>query len=154
MKKTSVVRMVMAGVLVIMLMGMSAPQPVHAAQQLSVAQLARIRQLAGNGTEALDPAAAQCILQAAVAQLVTLYNCGDDATCKSKAVVSLVLDSLLCVNPDNKNLAFVECIVEPILELSELSTQCGGDRACLVQQGLPVVLQLVDCINTLQPANN
>lgn len=153
MKKSSVVRMIMTGILVVVLMGMSFPQQVQA-QQLAANRLARISPLAGTGAAALDPEAAQCILQAAVTQLVTLYSCGDDATCKSKAVVSLVIDSLICANPDNQNVAFIECIVDPIIQLAELNAQCNGDRACLVQQGLPVVLQLVQCVNTLKPANN
>ena len=112
-----------------------------------------IKQLAGSGAADLDPAAAQCILAAAVAQLPALNACGDDVTCKAALAASLLLDVLVCANPENEDIAFFACIVDPIIALAEVSTLCGDDRVCLVQKTLPVVLELSGCLSDLNGGN-
>jgi hypothetical protein len=115
--------------------------------------LDNLKQLAGNGEVLADPEAAQCILAAAVAQFPALNACGDDVTCKATLAASLLLDVLVCANPDNESLVFFDCILDPIIALSEVSSLCGDDRLCLVQNALPVVLELSGCLNDLNGGN-
>jgi len=86
-----------------------------------------------------------CILSAANQNLNKLNSCNDDLACKSAVLLDALLDTMVCINPDDPNLALLECISNAVVALAEINTTCGGDRACSLPKLIPVILNLTNC---------
>ena len=86
-----------------------------------------------------------CILSAANKNLTKLNSCNDDLACKSAVLLDALLDTVVCINPDDPNLALLECISNAVVALAEIKTTCGGDRACSLPKLIPVILNLTTC---------
>jgi hypothetical protein len=86
-----------------------------------------------------------CILSAANQNLTKLNSCNDDLACKSAVLLDALLDTVVCINPDDPNLALLECISNAVVALAEIKTTCNGDQACAWQKIIPVVVSLGTC---------
>jgi len=86
-----------------------------------------------------------CILSAANQNLNKINSCNDDLACKSAVLLDALLDTVVCTNPDDPNLATYQCISDAVVALAEIKTTCNGDQACAWQKIIPVVLSLGNC---------
>ena len=103
-----------------------------------------------------DPAALQCVVNALIADLGALSACADDGACKANEAVGLVLDVLLCINPENNNVGLLSCILDPLIDLFQINATCGSDRWCRIQKTIAVGVELMNCVKnyrgTVPPA--
>jgi len=111
------------------------------------AALSNLKPLGNASTQASGDGltAGICILNSANQNLSRLNACGDDIVCRSAVLLDALLDILLCTNPDDPNLALYACISDAIVAVAEIKSTCGDDRACALQQVIPVVLNLANC---------
>jgi hypothetical protein len=86
-----------------------------------------------------------CILNAANQNLGKLDACGEDIVCRSAILLDALLDTLVCTNPDDANLALYACISDTIVAVAEIRATCGEDRACSLPKFIPVILNLSNC---------
>jgi len=86
-----------------------------------------------------------CILNAANQNLGQLETCEDDLVCRSAVLLDVLMEILLCTNPDDPNLALYACISDAIVDVAEIKGTCGEDRACALQAIIPVILNLTNC---------
>jgi hypothetical protein len=86
-----------------------------------------------------------CILNAANQNLGKLDACGEDIVCRSAILLDALLDTLVCTNPDDANLALYACISDTIVDVAEIRATCGEDRACSLPKLIPVILNLTNC---------
>jgi hypothetical protein len=97
-----------------------------------------------------DPAALQCVVNAVIADLGAISACGDDGACKANAAVDMVLDVLLCINPENNNVELLSCILDPLTDLSQINATCGADRWCRIQKTIAVSVEFMTCLKNYQ----
>ena len=97
-----------------------------------------------------DPATLQCVLNSVIADLGAISACGDNGACKANEAVSLVLDVLYCVNPDNDNVELLSCILGPVTEFSQINATCGADRWCRIQKTIAVSVEFMTCLKNYQ----
>lgn len=86
-----------------------------------------------------------CILSSASQNLGRLDACGDDMVCRSAIILDALLDAVVCTNPDDPNLALYACISDAVVAIAEIKSTCGDDRACALQELIPVILSLTSC---------
>jgi len=101
-----------------------------------------------------DPAALQCVVNALIADLGALSACADDGACKANEAVGLVLDVLLCINPENNNVELLSCILGPLTKLSQINATCGTDRWCRIQKTIAVSVEFMTCLKNYQVPTN
>ncbi len=101
-----------------------------------------------------DPAALQCVISAVISDLGAISACGDDGACKANEAVSLVLDVLLCINPENNNIELLSCILSPLTKLSQINDTCGTDRWCRIQKTIAVSVEFMTCLKNYQVPTN
>ena len=101
-----------------------------------------------------DPAALQCVVNALIADLGALSACADDGACKANEAVGLVLDVLLCINPENNNVELLSCILGPLTKLSQINATCGTDRWCRIQKTIAVSVEFMTCLKNYQVTTN
>jgi hypothetical protein len=129
---------------------------VSLAPQVSQAGNAQKQALDNAITQALatsaegDPTAGQCILTTVIEDLGELSACGEDATCKASVTVSMVLDVLLCINPENNNVELLSCILDPLIDLYEINGLCGNDRLCRIQKTIAIGVEFMNCLKTFR----
>ena len=97
-----------------------------------------------------DPTAGQCILNTVIADIGELSACADDGTCKANVAISMVLDVLLCINPENNNVELLDCILGPLVEFSEINGLCGNDRLCRIQKTITIGVEFLNCLKTFK----
>lgn len=112
-------------------------------KQLTVLKAATSKVAANSSGDALT--AAICILNATNQNLTSLNACNDDIVCKSGVLLDALLDVLVCLNPDDPNLALYQCISNAVVDLAEIKTACNGDQTCVWQKIIPVVVSLSSC---------
>jgi hypothetical protein len=133
---------------------------VSLAPQVSQAGNAQKQALDNAITQALatsaegDPTAGQCILTTVIEDLGELSACGEDATCKASVTVSMVLDVLLCINPENNNVELLSCILGPLTKLSQINATCGTDRWCRIQKTIAISVEFMTCLKNYQVTTN
>jgi hypothetical protein len=101
-----------------------------------------------------DPAALQCVVNALIADLGAISACADDGACKANAAVDMVLDVLLCINPENNNVELLSCILGPLTKLSQINATCGTDRWCRIQKTIAVSVEFMTCLKNYQGTTN
>ena len=101
-----------------------------------------------------DPAALQCVVNALIADLGAISACADDGACKANEAVGLVLDVLLCINPENNNVELLSCILGPLTKLSQINATCGTDRWCRIQKTIAVSVEFMTCLKNYQVTTN
>ena len=101
-----------------------------------------------------DPAALQCVVNALIADLGALSACADDGACKANEAVGLVLDVLLCINPENNNVELLSCILGPLTKLSQINATCGTDRWCRIQKTIAISVEFMTCLKNYQVTTN
>lgn len=101
-----------------------------------------------------DPAALQCVVNALIADLGAISACADDGACKANEAVGLVLDVLLCINPENNNVELLSCILGPLTKLSQINATCGTDRWCRIQKTIAVSVEFMTCLKNYQVPTN
>ena len=146
MKSRKTKSIVMLAVLLAVLAITGLPQAQSAS--INLKQLAALNTKTSNlaTTAAGDPLTVGiCILSAANKNLTKLNSCNDDLACKSAVLLDALLDTVVCINPDDPNLALLECISNAVVALAEIKTTCGGDRACSLPKLIPVILNLTTC---------
>ena len=89
--------------------------------------------------------AGTCVLATVISSLDVLAECGDDPTCRAAVVFDMVTDILLCTNPGDENITQFVCLANAIIEMIEASNACDGDRACLIQSMIPVIVDIISC---------
>ena len=111
------------------------------------ASLNNIMQIGNVSTQASGDAltVGLCVLNAANQNLSKLDACGEDIVCRSALLLDTLLETLLCTNPDDPNLALYACISDAIVEVAEIRSTCGDDRACSLPKLIPVILNLTNC---------
>jgi len=97
-----------------------------------------------------DPAALQCVVNALIADLGAISACADDGACKANEAVGLVLDVLLCINPENTNAELLACILDPLINFSEINGLCGNDRLCRLQKTLAAGVEFMNCLKNFR----
>jgi type II secretory pathway pseudopilin PulG len=132
-----------------------APQVSQAANAQNQALENAITQALATSAEG-DPSAVQCILNTVIADLGELSACNNDATCKANVAVDMVLNILLCINPENNNVGLLSCILDPLIDLFQINATCGSDRWCRIQKTIAVGVELMNCVKnyrgTVPPA--
>jgi hypothetical protein len=115
--------------------------------QAQAAALNNLKQLGNVSTQASGDAltVGLCILNAANQNLGNLDACGEDMVCRSAIILDALLDTVVCTNPDDPNLALYACISDAIVDVAEIRTSCNGDRACALPKLIPVILNLTNC---------
>ena len=137
---------VMAVVLVAVLVVIGLPQAQSASVNLKQLAALKTKTSTQAATTAGDPLTVGiCILSAANQNVTKLNACNDDLACKSAVLLDALLDTVVCINPDDPNLALFECISNAVVALAEIKTTCGEDQACAWQKIIPVVLSLGNC---------
>ncbi|MCX5902438.1 MAG: hypothetical protein NTV89_02990 [Proteobacteria bacterium] len=137
---------VMAVVLVAVLVLTGLPQAQSASVNLKQLAALNAKTTTQAATAAGDPLAVGiCILSAANQNLTKLNSCNDDLACKSAVLLDALLDTVVCINPDDPNLALLECISNAVVALADIKTTCNGDRACSLPKLIPVILNLTNC---------
>ena len=126
-----------------------APQVSQAGNAQNQALDNAIKQALATSAEG-DPTAGQCILNTVIADIGELSACGDDGTCKANVAVSMVLDVLLCINPENNNVELLDCILGPLVEFSEINGLCGNDRLCRIQKTITIGVEFLNCLKTFK----
>jgi len=106
------------------------------------------------GSALSDPAAVQCVVNALIADLGAISACGNDGACKANEAVSLVLDVLLCIDPENNNVELLSCILGPLTHLSQINATCGTDRWCRIQKTIIVSVEFMACLKNYQVPTN
>ena len=101
-----------------------------------------------------DPAALQCVVNALIADLGAISACADDGACKANEAVGLVLDVLLCINPENNNVELLSCILGPLTKLSQINATCGTDRWCRIQKTIAISVEFMTCLKNYQVTTN
>ena len=101
-----------------------------------------------------DPAALQCVVNTVIADLGALSACADDGTCKANEAVGLVLDVLLCINPENNNVELLSCILGPLIKLSQINATCGNDRWCRIQKTIAISVEFMNCLKNFLVTTN
>jgi hypothetical protein len=91
-----------------------------------------------------------CLFAALFDTIAEITACNDDPRCTTTALFSMVLDFLLCVNPDNENVIFVACITDVFEELLVISEMCGQDQVCYALNITPLIGNIVDCVEQVQ----
>jgi hypothetical protein len=86
-----------------------------------------------------------CSLATLISSMDEVSSCGDDSTCKATAVFEMVIDILLCANPDDNNVMYVACLTEAIIDMLEVSATCDGDNGCVMQSMIPLVVKIMNC---------
>jgi hypothetical protein len=121
-----------------------------------IVSVAPIQAQAGTVTSSAlsDPAALQCVVNALIADLGALSACADDGACKANEAVGLVLDVLLCINPENNNVELLSCILGPLTKLSQINATCGTDRWCRIQKTIAVSVEFMTCLKNYQVPTN
>lgn len=87
-----------------------------------------------------------CLFVALFDTIAEITACNDDPRCTSTALFSMVLDFLLCVNPDDENVVFLACITDIFEELLVISEMCGQDQVCYALNITPLIGNIVDCV--------
>ena len=144
--KSIAMALVLAAVLVVTGLPGAQAKQVAIANQKQVAALnaAALKLAANDSGNALT--AAICILSATNQNITRLNACNDDdVVCKSGVLLDSLLDILVCINPDDPNLALMQCVSDAIVALAEVKSVCGDDQACALQKIVPEVLNLVSC---------
>ena len=137
---------VMAVVLVAVLVVIGLPQAQSAPVNLKQLAALNTKTSTQAVTAAGDPLTVGiCILTAANQNVTKLNACNDDIVCKSAVLLDALLDILVCTNPDDPNLALLECISNAVVALADIKTTCNGDRACSLPKLIPVILNLTNC---------
>jgi len=126
-----------------------APQVSQAANAQNQALENAITQALGTSAEG-DPTAGQCILSAVITDLGEISACQENASCKANAAVDMVLDILICINPENTNAELLACILDPLIDFSEINGLCGTDRLCRLQKTLAAGVEFMNCIKTFK----
>ena len=101
-----------------------------------------------------DPAALQCVINAVISDLGAISACADDGACKANEAVGLVLDVLLCINPENNNVELLSCILDPLTDLSQINATCGADRWCRIQKTIAVSVEFMTCLKNYKGTTN
>ena len=101
-----------------------------------------------------DPATLQCVVNALIADLGAISACADDGACKANEAVGLVLDVLLCINPENNNVELLSCILGPLTKLSQINATCGTDRWCRIQKTIAISVEFMTCLKNYQVTTN
>jgi hypothetical protein len=132
---------------IVMLTVLLAVLAVTGLPQAQAAVLNNLKQLGNASTQEAGDAltVGLCILSAANQNLAKLDACGEDIVCRSAILLDTLLETLLCTNPDDPNLALYACISDAIVEIAEIRSTCGDDRACALQKLIPVVINLTNC---------
>jgi len=143
--KPIVVALVLAAVLVLTGLPEAQSKQIAAVNLKQVAALnaATAKLAADSSGNALTTAI--CILTATSQNITRLNACSDDIVCKSGVLLDSLLDVLVCINPDDPNLATYECISNAVVALAEIKTSCNGDQACAWGKIIPVVVSLSSC---------
>ena len=143
--KTIVMAVVLAAVLVVTGLPEAQSKQIAAGNLKQLAALnAATSKLAANGSGS-GLTTAICILNAANLSITDLNACNDDVVCKSGVLLDALLDILVCINPDDPNLALFQCISNAVVDLADIKTTCNGDQACAWQKIIPVVVSLSTC---------
>jgi hypothetical protein len=132
---------------IVMLTVLLAVLAVTGLPQAQAAALSNLRPLKNVSTQESGDAltVGLCILSAANQNLGKLDACGEDIVCRSAILLDTLLDTLLCTNPDDPNLALYACISDAIVDVAEIRSTCGDDRACSLPKLIPVILNLTNC---------
>jgi hypothetical protein len=141
-----VMAVVLAAVLVLTGLPQADAKQVAAAslKQLAALNAATVKLAADGSGNVL--ATAICILSSTNQNITKLGACGsDDILCKSGVLLDSLLDILVCINPDDPNLALYQCVSDAIVALAQIKSTCGDDQACVLGKVVPEVLNLVDC---------
>ena len=101
-----------------------------------------------------DPAALQCVINAVISDLGALSACGDNGACKANVATDMVLDVLLCIDPNNNNVELLSCILGPLTKLSQINATCGTDRWCRIQKTIAISVEFMTCLKNYQGATN
>lgn len=88
---------------------------------------------------------ATCILATVISSISELSECGDDSACRASATFEMVVDILLCANPDDSNIIYVSCLADALIDMIQVSSTCNGDKACVMQSMIPLVVKLMNC---------
>ncbi len=121
-----------------------------------IVSFAPIQAQAGTVTSSAlsDPAALQCVVNALIADLGAISACADDGACKANDAVGMVLDVLLCINPENNNVELLSCILGPLTKLSQINATCGTDRWCRIQKTIAISVEFMTCLKNYQVTTN
>ena len=95
--------------------------------------------------ETEQDSAGPCILNAALSGIADFSVCEEDSACIASTLFMMAIDILVCANPEDSNMAFIACLSDAVMEMLELGLLCDGDHLCLIQNILPVVLNIISC---------
>jgi len=97
------------------------------------------------GPLADDSAIGICLLSAAVDGFVELSACNNDLYCGTAAIFSLVIDALLCTNPEDENIVFLLCASDAVVDFFANSTLCEQGDPCQIQNLLTLAMAVIAC---------
>jgi hypothetical protein len=132
---------------IVILAGLLAVLAITGLPQAQAGVLSNLKTSGNASTQATGDAltVGLCILSSANQNLSKLDACGDDMVCRSAIILDALLDTVVCTNPDDPNLALYACISDSIVAVAEIKSTCGDDRACALQKLIPVILNLTNC---------
>jgi len=97
------------------------------------------------GPLADDSAIGICLLSAAVDGFAALSACDQDPYCSTAAIFSLIIDALLCTNPEDENIVFLLCASDAVVDYFARSALCEQGEACQIQNLLTLAMSVIVC---------